>query len=68
MAEINRKKLISNYLKEKFDTVTDINFDEVASTFIDKGGYDENLSLSQNMLEVVKMMGIGKANDRFNKD
>ena len=67
MAELNIKKIISNYLKEHFDMVTDINYDEVAATFVDKGGYDSNLSFRQNMNELIKTMGIGKANGKFNK-
>ena len=55
---------IKNYLVMKLgSSINDVDFEKVADMFVNNGGYNENLSFTDNMNELYKTIALGKANN-----
>ena len=54
---------ISNFAKKNLSSVNDVDFDKAASMFVNNGGYDEKISLEENLKIFYKTIALGKANN-----
>ena len=59
-------KTLTNWLTNEFgNKVTDFNFEQVATKYVEQGGWNDNKSFKQVCSDIIPFMGYGLARKKF---